>query len=227
MNEFFFQIDITDEQVEYANQIVDFSILNHPVTDIFANDPNGKERQREFRFTGSLGEIVFADAYQLPRPTKAFGAIDGQDFGMDFCLSINNKDISFDVKSMSRKNNNFRENYVLNLPKYQMEKDMVFTDCYFCISIHKELNKYIASFIGYIEKDLVHAGKVGILYKAETRRIKDDGNSFVFHRDTYEVDFKDIKTPFLNENIENIKGFKKQKILPAIKNKKKLILKKK
>ena len=31
----------TDEQVDYANRIVDFSILNHPVTDIFANDPQG------------------------------------------------------------------------------------------------------------------------------------------------------------------------------------------
>ncbi len=28
MNEFYFQIDVTDEQVDYANRIVDFSILN-------------------------------------------------------------------------------------------------------------------------------------------------------------------------------------------------------
>lgn len=219
MNEFYFQIDVTDEQVEYANRIVDFSILNHPVTDIFANDPQGKERQREFRFTGSLGEIVFADTYQLSRPTRAFGAIDGQDYGMDFNLTINGKEISFDIKAMGRKNNNFRENYVLNLPKYQMEKDMVVTDCYFCISIHKELNKYIASFIGYIEKDLVYAGEVGILYKSGTRRIKDDGGSFIFQRDTYEVDFKDIKTPFLNTFIKSIKGFKQRNILPPYKNK--------
>ena len=217
MNEFYFQIDVTDEQVDYANRIVDFSILNHPVTDIFANDPQGKERQREFRFTGSLGEIVFADTYKLPRPTRAFGAIDGQDYGVDFNLTINGKDISFDIKTMGRKNNNFRENYVLNLPKYQMEKDMVNTDCYFCISIHKEFSKYIASFIGYIEKDLVFEGKVGILYKAGTRRIKDDGGSFIFQRDTYEVDFKDIKTPFLNDDIKRINGFKQRNILPPYK----------
>jgi hypothetical protein len=214
MNEFFFQIDVTDDQVEYANQIVDYSILHHPVTDIFAKDPNGKERQREFRFTGSLGEIVFADTYKLPRPTRAFGAIDGQDYGMDFNLIVNGERISLDVKSMGRKNNNFRENYVLNLPKYQMEKDMVVTDCYFCISIHKEHNKFIASFIGYIEKDSVYTGKVGILYHAGTRRIKDDGGSFVFQRDTYEVDFKDIKTPFLNDDINKLEGFKQRTILP-------------
>ena len=136
---------------------------------------------------------------------------------MDFNLTINGKDISFDIKAMGRKNNNFRENYVLNLPKYQMEKDMVITDCYFCISIHKEFSKYIASFIGYIEKDLVFEGKVGILYKAGTRRIKDDGGSFIFQRDTYEVDFKDIKTPFLNDDIKRINGFKQRNILPPYK----------
>lgn len=214
MDEFYFQINITDEQIEYTNNIVDYSIKHHSVSDIFSNDPQGKERQREFRFTGSLGEVVFADTYKQPRPLKSFGAIDGQDNGQDFILNYNNKEISFDVKSMSRKNNNFRENYVFNLPKYQMKKDIVITDYYFCISIHKIDNIYIASFIGYIEKNLVYNGKIGILYKAGTKRIKDDGGTFVFPRDTYEVDFKDIKTPFVNDFIRNIIGFEKRKILP-------------
>jgi hypothetical protein len=217
INEFFFQIEVTSEQVEYANKIVDYSINFHPVTDIFAHDPDGKLRQREFRFTGSLGEIVFADAYQLNRPTKAFGAVDGQDFGQDFKLKIEGQDISIDVKSMARKNNNFRENYVLNLPKYQMEKDMVITDFYYCISIHKETNHYIASFLGHIEKDLVYTGQVGILYTKGTRRIKDDGGSFIFQRDTYEVDFKDIKTPYVTNFIKSLKGYKEKKILPPFK----------
>jgi hypothetical protein len=214
MNDFFFQINVTNEQVEYTNKIVDYSIKNHPVKDVIYNDPNGKERQREYRFTGSLGEVVFADTYKLPRPLKSFGAIDGQDYGQDFILYHNNKKITFDVKSMSRKNNNFRENYVLNLPKYQMEKDMVVTDCYFCISIHKESNIYVASFIGYIEKELVNTGKIGILYKGGTKRIKDNGQYFVFQRDTYEVDFKDIKSPFVNEYIKTLNGYKERKILP-------------
>ena len=66
-NEFFFQLDISDEQIALANRLVDFSIKNHPVTDIFSKDPDGKARQREYRFTGTLGEIVFADTYKLPR----------------------------------------------------------------------------------------------------------------------------------------------------------------
>lgn len=212
MNEYFFEIEVTQEQVDYTNKIVDHSILHHPVQDIFANDPKGQERQREFRFTGSLGEVVFADTYELKRPTRAFGAIDGQDFGEDFILN----NISYDIKAMGRNNNNFRENYVLNLPKYQMDKNKK-TDSYFCISIHKKNGMYMASFIGSIEKALVQNGTVGILYKKGSKRIKDNGGSFTFMRDTYEVDFKDIKTPFTNERIKSVKGYKEKKILPPYK----------
>jgi hypothetical protein len=213
-NEFFFQIEINDEQITLANQLVDYSIANHPIKDIFSNDPNGKERQREFRFTGTLGEIVFADVYGLQRPSRSFGAIDGQDFGQDFTLKIDGQLKSFDVKSMSRKNNNFRANYVLNLPAYQMRRASVMTDYYFCVNIHKTETVYIASFLGYVSKDEIEAGTIGILYKANTKRIKDDGGSFVFQRDTYEVDFKDISSPFLNGSIKEMKGFQVKKILP-------------
>jgi hypothetical protein len=213
-NEFFFQIEVSDTQIALANQLVDFSIQNHPITDIFKHDPNGKERQREYRFTGTLGEIVFADTYQLPRPTRSFGAIDGQDFGQDFMLEMNGAIKSFDIKSMGRKNNNFRKNYVLNLPAYQMQRSNVKTDYYFCISLHQNEGKYIASFLGYVSKKEIEQGEIGILYQAGTKRIKDDGGYFTFQRDTYEVDFQDISSPFLNENIEKISNFKKKFLLP-------------
>ena len=215
INEFFFQFHVSEEQKAYATKLVDFSILHHPVTDIFSKDPNGKERQREFRFTGTLGEVVFADTYNLERPKRSFGAIDGQDYGQDFLIDIGGQQMSFDVKSMGRKNNNFRENYVLNLPKYQMDKDSVITDYYFCVSLHKSINdQYVASFIGYVSKSEIQSGKIGILYKAGTKRIKDDGGYFTFQRDTYEIDFKDISTPFLNDPIKKINGFLIKKIQP-------------
>jgi hypothetical protein len=213
-NEFFFQIGISDEQVALAYKLVDYSIANHPIQDIFTNDPDGKERQREFRFTGTIGEIVFADAYGLPRPTRSFGAIDGQDFGQDFVLLIDGQPKSFDVKSMGRKNNTFRENYVLNLPAYQMRRETVVTDYYFCVSIHKNGNQHIASFLGYVSKNEIEAGTIGILYKSGTRRIKDDGGSFIFQRDTYEVDFKDISSPLLNSKIQSVPNFQRKTILP-------------
>ena len=212
-NKFFFQIGISHEQVEFANQLVDYSLANHPIVDIFGKDPNGQERKREFRFTGSLGEIVFADAYGLPKPTRSFGAIDGQDFGQDFVLLINGQPKSFDIKSMSRKNNNFRENYVLNLPAYQMQRVSVITDYYFCVSIHQVENQHIASFLGYVSKHEIEDGTIGLMYKAGTKRIKDDGESFTFQRDTYEVDFKDISSPIINDRIKAMSLFQQKKIL--------------
>ena len=220
MNEFFFQVDITEEQVKFANELVEFSIENHPVTDIFAADPQGKERQREFRFTGTLGEIVFADVYNIPRPIKSFGAIDGQDFGQDFSLSINGQEKSFDVKTMKRRNNNLRTDYVLNLPAYQMQRENVITDYYFCISIHQNSRNWVASMVGYVSKNEVQSNKIGILYKKGARRIKDDGNSFVFQRDTYEVEYKDISSPFLDSRIEKMAGFQKKTLLPPFNQKK-------
>jgi hypothetical protein len=217
-NQYFFQIDVSEEQVNLANELVDYSIKNHPIKDIFANDPNGKERQREFRFTGTLGEIVFADAYELSRPTRSFGAIDGQDFGQDFSLLMNGTSKSFDIKSMQRKNNNFRTNYVLNIPAYQMKRENIITDYYFCISIHKDYSKYIASFLGYVSKGEIEKGEVGILYTAGTRRIKDDGSSFIFQRDTYEIDFKDITTPFITSNIQKMAGYKQKTLLQPYKS---------
>jgi len=213
-NEFYFQIDVSQEQIELASRLVDYSIEHHPISDIFANDPDGKTRQREFRFTGTLGEIVFADAYGLMRPTKSFGAIGGQDFGQDFILPIGISPKSFDVKTMNRKNDNLRANFVLNLPAYQMQRGTVVTDYYCCISIHQNGDKYIASFLGNVYKNDVKEGRIGILYKANTRRIKNDGGSFVFQRDTYEVEFKDISSPIVTDKIKSMSGFRQKTLLP-------------
>ncbi|MDO8610192.1 MAG: hypothetical protein Q7R95_06580 [bacterium] len=213
-NDFFFQFEMTNEQIQYAQKLVEYSISNHPVQDIFHRDPGGAERQREFRTTGTLGEIAFADAYELPRPTRSFGAVDGQDFGQDFILKINDQPHSFDIKTMGRKNNNFRTNYVLNLPLYQMKRPDIITEYYFCVSLHKnDQNRQIVSFIGYVSKQEIQHGTIGILYKAGTKRVKDDGSSFIFQRDTYEIDFKDITTPILTEKIRLLPGFKIKKIL--------------
>lgn len=210
-----FQLAVTEEQKRYAIKLVDFSIANHPVKDIFANDPDGKKRQREFRYTGTLGEVVFADTYGLPRPTKSFGAIDGQDFGQDFLLNINKELYSIDVKSMHRKSNRFRGNYVLNIPAYQIQKNISITDYYFCISFHENANTTYATFLGYLKKEDVISGRIGDLFKQGTRRIREDNSSFVFMRDTYEIMFKHIEPPHILESFKEKKGFLKINILPG------------
>ena len=210
-----FQLAVSEEQKKYAYQWVDFSIEHHPVTDIFANDPDGKRRQREFRFTGTLGEVVFADAYGLARPTRSFGAIDGQDFGQDFLLELNQEFLSFDIKSMHRKSNRFRDNYVLNIAAYQMHKKFSITDYYFCISFHEEGITTYATFLGYLKKEDVLSGKIGDLFKQGTKRVREDGSFFVFMRDTYEIMFKYIKPPHVPESIKSNEGFSRITILPG------------
>lgn len=210
-----FQIKVTPEQKEYAIKLVDYSIANHPVTDIFAHDPDGKKRQREFRYTGTLGEVVFADVYGLPRPLRSFGAIDGQDYGQEFLLKINQETLSIDIKSMHRKSNRFRENYVLNIPSYQLHKEFSKTDNYFCISFHNDDDAAYATFLGFINKDDVLADKIGDLFLKGTQRIREDNTAFTFQRDTYEIMFKHITPPFVLESTKQLAGFKPIEILPG------------
>lgn len=214
-----FQIAVSQEQKQYAIELVDYSIAHHPVTDIFAHDPDGKKRQREFRYTGTLGEVVFADAYGLERPTRSFGAVDGQDYGQDFLLELDQQMFSVDIKSMHRKHNRFRENYVLNIPAYQLNKEFSKTDYYFCISLHEEdadgIKTTYATFLGFIKKDDVLSGKTGDLFVQGTKRIREDNTDFEFMRDTYEIMFKHIAPPLLTETIKTMPGFKKITILPG------------
>ncbi|MCR5453814.1 MAG: hypothetical protein K6F33_02350 [Bacteroidales bacterium] len=210
-----FQVEVTQKQKEYAIGLVDYSIANHPVTDIFAHDPDGKKRQREFRYTGTLGEVVFADTYRLPRPTRSFGAIDGQDFGQDFLLNINQKTFSIDIKSMHRKSNHFKDNYVLNIPSYQLKKEFSKTDYYFCISFHNDPEKTFATFLGFISKAAILSGEIGDLFIKGQKRIREDNTSFVFQRDTYEIMFKHIAPPTVLEDIKHLAGFQKIEILPG------------
>ena len=104
-NKFYFQISVSDEQKDYAKELVDYSLTNHPISNIW--DKEKKEQTQKLRFTGTLGEIIFADTYKLIRPTRSFGAIDGQDYGKDFQITFKDKTMNFDLKTMHRKTNNF------------------------------------------------------------------------------------------------------------------------
>lgn len=212
-NEFYFQINVSDEQIEYANSLVDYSMRFHKVSNIWDNHPDKKEKTRQYRFTGSLGEVVFADTYNLERPNRSFGAYDGQDLGKDFVMKIGNIEKAYDIKSMQRKTGYFYGNYVLNIPSSQLHKPNSLTNYYFCISFHKNTNsELIASFLGFIDKTEIENGNAGILYKAGTTRVRADRTNFQFNEDTYEIDFKDISTPTITDTIKKIDGFKVLKL---------------
>lgn len=117
-----------------------------------------------------------------------------------------------DLKSMHRKNDTFYGSYVLNIPSSQLHKSKSVTDLYYCISIHFENEKYAISFLGLIRKKDILEGKVGILYKTGTTRVRADKTTFRFISDTYEVEFKDFLKPFISEHIKKMNGFKLIKI---------------
>jgi len=211
-NEFYFQIKVTKEQIDLANSLVDYSMKNHKISNIWDRFADKKEKTRQLRFIGTLGEIIFADTYYLDRPSKSFGAYDGQDLGKDFAFKIRDKEQIFDIKSMQRKTGTFYSHYVLNIPASQMHKPNSLTNFYFCISFHKEPMSLIASFLGYVDKTKIEANQLGIHYKSGTLRTRWDGTSFPFNEDTYEIDFKDITSPMINENIKKIEGFKMGKL---------------
>lgn len=208
INKGFFQLAITDEQIVYARQLVAYSLAHHTVHNIW-DKTNSQHRTPELRLTGTLGEIVFADAYQLPRPTRSFGAIDGQDWGQDFIYTIDNQEFAFDIKSMQRKTDVLYNRYVLNIPSQQLHRENSQTDYYFHISLvaldNPSLRKAI--FLGMVAKSDILSGKIGILYKKESKRTRQDGSTFTFSHDTYEIDFQDFQSPNITPFIEQQSGF--------------------
>ena len=69
----FFQIEATDEQIEYTTHIVRYSIENHTVPNIWDRDESKKRQTSFYRFIGSLGEVLFADTYGIPRHKNLSG----------------------------------------------------------------------------------------------------------------------------------------------------------
>lgn len=210
INKFYFSIIVSEEQINYANKLVEFSLKHHPVSNIW--DETKKNKTPELRLTGTIGEIVFADLYKLKRPERSFGAIDGQDFGKDFEIKFKDKKMNFDVKTMHRKSNVFFENYVLNIPARNIKRKDSLTDFYYCISLHQRNKIMTASVLGYVSKNKIIDNKIGILYKKGTKRIRANKTSFTFFEDTYEVFFKDINSPFISKRIRAFNSFKIHKL---------------
>jgi hypothetical protein len=207
-NTFYIQISVSDEQKQYARQLVEHSLRHHKIANIWDHQSDRIAQTRMMRYTGSLGEIVFADTYHLPRPLNSFGATDGQDWGQDFIISSEQHSFSLDIKSMKRQNGNLSATYVLNIPALQLHKSDSKTSHYFCISFHQtNTGSTIASLLGFIDKQALELGEVGTLYKKGTERIRQDNSSFIFHDDTYEILLGDIEPPVITDWIRGLKGF--------------------
>jgi len=205
-NDYFFQLHTTAEQIDYAKLLVEHSLLHHKIPNIW--DGTNREKETvELRFTGTLGEVVFADAYQLARPLRSFGAEDGQDYGKDFELKINQQVRRFDLKTMRRKNNQFYQNYVLNIPASQLLRNTSQTDDYFHISLHPYQTVFVASFVGYAPKKAILNGEIGQIYEAGAWRIRNNGTKFQFLAATYEIPLWQLHSPPITPFIAQQEGF--------------------
>ena len=209
INDFYIQLIVTDEQKAYARQLVEYSLAHHRVANIWDKADEKKSHTRLLRYTGSLGEVVFADLYQLPRPFRSFGATDGQDWGQDFVLRTDDGFFSLDIKAMKRQTGVLGADYVLNIPASQLHKPNSRTTHYFCLSFHQSVQEgTVASLLGFVDKQAVEEGKLGILYKAGTKRIRADKSDFIFHESTYEIAFGAISAPFVPDRVRSLPGFR-------------------
>jgi hypothetical protein len=205
----YIQICVADEQKQFTRSLVEYAIRHHHISNIWDKDASLSAQTRLLRFTGTLGEVVFADCYHLPRPERSFGAADGQDWGQDFLIDAAGHSFAVDVKSMKRKSGQLASDYVLNIASSQLNKPGSRTSHYFCISFHQsETEGTVASLLGFIDKDFLNAGILGTLFRAGSTRVRSDGSSFTFPRDTYEVLFKDIDPPVVTESMKKLKGFR-------------------
>jgi hypothetical protein len=205
----YIQISVSDEQKLFSRQLVEYSLRHHHVSNIWDRNDDKLSQTRMMRFTGSLGEVVFGDCYHLPRPTRSFGAVDGQDWGQDFLIRSEEHTFSVDIKSMKRKSGALAADYVLNIPSSQLHKPHSKTSHYFCISFHQsQIEGTVASLLGFIDKSALEKGTVGQLYRSGTKRMRSDGSCFTFHEDTYEVLFADIDPPVATSYVKSLKGFR-------------------
>lgn len=217
-NQFYFYLKISPEQVAYAKKLVEYSMQHHTIPNIW-DGTNDEKNTVDLRFTGTLGEVLFADVYRLARPMRSFGAADGQDWGKDFQLKMLDGTVkNFDIKSMRRNGNTFYADYVLNIPSSQLNRPNSLTDYYFHINIHPKTGvseDFTATFVGFGSKEDIKNGIIGKFYAAGTWRTRANGTKFRFNEDTYEVDLADLTTPMISERISGMEGFGRKQIKPS------------
>jgi hypothetical protein len=140
---------ITDEQVTYAKTALAKS-LGVPFSNYWDLE-NEKANTEKLRFFGFLGEVAFADAYKLPRPSDCYG-FNGQDKGSDFILC----GAHIDIKTAPLKVRPKHAEYFTFMPSVRIiDKVDSITDNYFFVGIYEERGVYTCYFAGSaLAKDL-------------------------------------------------------------------------
>jgi hypothetical protein len=145
-------IPITAEQYSYALKLTELSATAHKTANVWDRQ-GGAKNSLKMRFTGLLGEVVFADLFGLPRPAKAYGATDGQDYGSDFCI----KGTHIDIKTMRREHGRLKPNFVFNLAPAQVLREDSKTNLYAFVNIYGDIESgtMYAQMAGKMERKTV------------------------------------------------------------------------
>jgi len=183
------QFRVNDEQLAYAKALVEHSLAAHKVSNVWDRQGGDKVgHTADYRLTGTLGEVVFADAYGLPRPARSFGAIDGQDNGCDFVVGGQR----VDIKTMRRRSTTLYQNYVFNLAQCQLDKPQSVTNWYFFINLSQDSGgNFVAQFVGKITP--FGARQVGSIKPFGQMAVRSDGSGFVVGETILMVAIKDMQ----------------------------------
>ena len=210
-NDCYFQIQVTEEQKRYAKKLVESSMIQDFEPTRFRFNPDGKKMVERERYRGTLGEVVYADTYELPRPKFANGSFDAKEYGQKFLLANITQYIvcpkTTTIKTLQRDDNVFYDNNVLRITKDDLSAEYYYSDYYGCICFHEDDETTIATFVGLINKESVMNGEIGNICLRGTRRTRKDCAIVIESNDTYEIMLKEIDRPILTNRIKNLPGF--------------------
>lgn len=148
----------TAEQIEYANAAIERS-LNYKFSNYLEPHSQDGIIGKTWRFFGFLGEVLFADAYELSRPKESFG-LNGQDEGIDFIIN----GYKVDVKTTQLRSVPTSAHQLSFKPNARVV-GKANTDYYFFISIHEANSVYTAYFAGGALSKAIREGHIGTAFK--------------------------------------------------------------
>lgn len=208
----FFIAKVPENILAYVRRIVNYSIDNHPVSNKW--DKTKKKETRTLRMTGSIGEVMFAWFYGKECPVRAYGAVDGQDYGKDFNHIIDSTIANIDVKSQRRTVPYLDDYYACNISTEQLSRQNLTTH-YYSMSIY-HTGSYLegedvhAYFTGFISKSIITDKNNGIgeFFPPNTKMKNGSKKGADFDDEHYECGLKHLQHLDIEFTKEKIKGNK-------------------
>ena len=170
------------------------------IADVWAKS----EKTYQHRLTGTLGEVLFADAFGLERPMRSFGAAGGQDYGSDFVLGGRH----IDVKTIMQRVSSVASNYNQNINTSQIDAPNSKTDNYIFIRLCTSGWAVTCFMVGSIDAAALKARKAGILRHAGEVIKRDNGASWSVERELIDIKVADLNPIRVTASLSKMPNFK-------------------